>query len=405
MIGGNMYSPDDATLKKYADLLIKFALGDGKGVQKGQVVALVVPLAAQKFMAFLRRSVMEAGGYPLFVFSDDDQKGRDFYEVGSEEQIGFFPEKFYRGLVDQSDHWVRIISEEDKYLLKGISSDKLILNRRTMKPLQDWRFGKEYEGKMTWTLASYPTEAMAKDVGMTLQEYWEQVIFACYLDLDDPITKWKEIHTEQWRIKGVLNEMKIERVHVEGEHIDLWLKFGATRQWLAGSGHNIPSFEFFITPDWRGTEGTIYFNEPLYRYGNKISDIKLVFKNGQVVESSASENEQLLKEMIATSNADKLGEFSLTDGRMSRITKFMGETLFDENRGGEQGNTHVALGLGYKDSFVGELATLDAAKMDELGINWSAEHCDIISTEKRKVTAELPDGSTKVIYEDGKFLV
>jgi len=37
--------------------------------------------------------------------------------------------------------------------------------------------------------------------------------------------------------------------------------------------------------------------------------------------------------MIAVEGADRIGEFSLTDGRMSRITKFMGETLYDENVG------------------------------------------------------------------------
>lgn len=35
--------------------------------------------------------------------------------------------------------------------------------------------------------------------------------------------------------------------------------------------------------------------------------------------------------MLAAENANKIGEFSLTDRRISRITKFMGDTLFDEN--------------------------------------------------------------------------
>lgn len=48
--------------------------------------------------------------------------------------------------------------------------------------------------------------------------------------------------------------------------------------------------------------------------------------------------------MIAVENANKLGEVSLTDHRMSRITKFMADTLFDENVGGRYGNTHIAVG-------------------------------------------------------------
>ena len=62
---------------------------------------------------------------------------------------------------------------------------------------------------------------------------------------------------------------------------------------------------------------------------------------------SATENEALLKEVISIPNANKVGEFSLTDSRLSHITKLMGETLYDENVGGEFGNTHIALGSAY----------------------------------------------------------
>jgi aminopeptidase len=57
----------------------------------------------------------------------------------------------------------------------------------------------------------------------------------------------------------------------------------------------------------------------------------LKFENGLIVDYDAKENKELLKEMINIPNANKVGEFSLTDGRFSHITKFMGETLYDEN--------------------------------------------------------------------------
>jgi aminopeptidase len=54
-----------------------------------------------------------------------------------------------------------------------------------------------------------------------------------------------------------------------------------------------------------------------------INGIYLKFKNGIIVEYDAKENKELLKEMINIPNANKVGEFSLTDGRFSHITKFM----------------------------------------------------------------------------------
>jgi len=132
----------------------------------------------------------------------------------------------------------------------------------------------------------------------------------------------------------------------------------------------------------------------------------LQFENGVVVASSATENEDALKEMIAQENANKVGEFSLTDKRHSRITKFMATTLFDENMGGEFGNTHIALGNAYKDTFTGDMSTVTKEQWAEMGYNSCPKvHTDIVSTKNRTVTATLCDGSAKVIYKDGEFVL
>jgi aminopeptidase len=194
-------------------------------------------------------------------------------------------------------------------------------------------------------------------------------------------------------------------LHIKGEDVDLTVGIGKKRKWMAGSGRNIPSFEMFISPDWRLTEGWIKFNQPLYRYGNLIEGVELEFENGKVVRASAEKGEDVLKEMIAVEGANQVGEFSLTDSRLSRITKFMGETLYDENTGGEFGNTHIALGSSYKDSYPGDPSKVSDQEWKDLGYNDSVVHTDIVSTRDRVVTAELEDGSSIKLYEDGKFVM
>jgi len=117
----------------------------------------------------------------------------------------------------------------------------------------------------------------------------------------------------------------------------------------------------------------------------------------------AAENEPLLHEMIATENADRVGEFSLTDARLSRIDRFMADTLYDENVGGPFGNTHLALGNAYQDTYDGDAAELGEKDWERLGFNQSAIHTDIVSTSDRTVTAVLRDGSERVIYAGGEF--
>ncbi len=404
-----MYHPAKKILDKYAQVLINFALNSGKGVKKGEVVLLQVPENAKPILQALYKTVLKAGAHPIIQYLPDDM-AREFYNLANSEQISFFPAKFLKGRIEEIDHLVSIIADTDKHELEGIDPKMIMDRSRAFKPYMDWRNEKENKGKFTWTMGLYGTKAGADEVGMSEQEYWQEIIKACYLNEANPVKTWQKISAEVERVKNKLNSLEIEKVRVESrvgqaKNTDLTVVLGKNRKWMGGSGRNIPSFEIFISPDCRYTEGHIYFNQPLYRYGNLIKDIYLEFKNGKVVKVKAKKGEKILKHMIANVNADMIGEFSLTDSRVSKITKFMAETLFDENVGGKYGNTHIALGNAYQDSYPGDPNKVSKAEWKKMGYNESVVHTDIISTENRTVTAWLPNGKTLVIYTDGKFTI
>ena len=410
------YTPNDTILKKYANVLVNFALGGGKGIKKGEVVRVSASESAKPLFIAVCNTIVDAGGHVLSHYGPDDEQGdkrrnisasRYFYEHAEPHQLDFFPKEYLKGVVDQMDHSVFLLAEKDPHALKGIDPKKIMQRGVALKPFMDWRHKKEWAGKFTWTIALFGTSAMAKEAGLSEKEYWNQIIKACFLDERNPIAKWKQVYRDIEKYRSRLNKLspQIDRLHAVGPDMDMWYKLGEKRAWHAGSGRNIPSFEIFTSPDWRGTEGWIRFNQPLYRYSNKITGIQLWFKNGRVVKASAKTNEKLLKEMIATKGADKIGEYSLTDSRHSRITRFMAETLFDENMGGPYGNTHLALGMSYRDTYAGDVSKLTNAQAKKLGFNDSSVHTDIISTTRRTVTAHLKNGTTKVIYKDGKFVL
>ena len=410
------YTPSEKILKKYADLLVNFALGMGKGIKKGDVVRLSANESAKPLFVAVHNAIVDAGGHVLSHYAPDEEKGdmrrnestsRYFFEHATPEQLAFFPDKYLRGVVEQMDHSLYILADRDMHLMDGIDPKKIMMRGVAMKPFMDSRRKKEHAGKFTWSIAMYGTPAMAREAGLSEKAYWEQIIKACYLDKKDPIAAWKKIYKEIELYKNKLNVLspKIDRLHVKGPDADLWIRLGERRKWLAGRGVNMPSFEIFTSPDWRGTNGWIRFNQPLYRYGSRITGIQLWFKDGKVVKSSAKTNEKLLKGMIATKGANKIGEYSLTDSRHSRITKFMAETLYDENVGGPQGNTHLAVGMSYRDTCHGDIANMSEDEFADLGFNDSSVHTDIISTTRRTVTAHLKNGSTKVIYKDGRFVL
>ncbi len=398
------YQPEQIYIDRYAAILVKYALNSGDGIKPNEVVFLQVPESAKLLLLALNRAVLQAGAHPIIQYVPDEME-RQFFDYASNHQLEFFPTAFYKGRAIQADHTITIIAETNKHELEGIDPKKIMTRRSVRKPYQKWLNTKENNGKYTWTLGLYPTESMAKEAGMTLEECWSQVIKACYLDYIDPVTQWKSLTTDLDRLKQKLNKLKITTLRLTAVNTDLTIKLGPARQWLGGSGRNIPSFELFISPDWRGTEGYIYFDQPLYYAGQVIKDIALEFKKGLVVNATAKVGQDILTEMIKVKNANKIGEYSLTDTRFSRIDKYMAETLYDENFGGHYGNTHLALGSAYQESFTGNITRMKAADWTKHGFNQSVIHTDIIATTPRLVEATLIDNTNVAIYRDGRFLM
>jgi aminopeptidase len=402
-----MYVPDVGILERYARLLVEFALGQGTGIKTGDVVEVHGNDACKPLYVEACKAVWRAGGNVIhhYMPSEDDHGDvrRAFYELASDAQLDFLPAKYLRGAVDEIDHGLHITAPSDMRAMNGIDPAKQMRHQQSRMPVFDWEQEKENAGKFSWTVATYPTPALAAEARMTIEEYWQQVINACFLELEDPVARWREVRSEIAFYRDRLNALPIERLHVEGADADIWLTLGERRRWMDGVGSNLPSFEIYTSPDWRGTDGWIRFSEPLYAFGSLITGVELEFRDGLVTRAIAAENEHLLQEMISTEHADRVGEFSLTDARLSPIDRFMADTLYDENMGGPFGNTHIAVGEAYKDTYDGDVAALAEDDWDRLGFNHSAIHTDFVSTTDRTVTAILRDGSELVIYAGGHF--
>ena len=83
----------------------------------------------------------------------------------------------------------------------------------------------------------------------------------------------------------------------------------------------------------------------------------------------------------------------------------MANTLFDENFGGDFGNTHLAVGSSYHDAYRGDVKKMKSKDWGKLGFNESVEHTDMMATHNRTVEVTLINGVKKIIYKDGEFVV
>lgn len=399
-----MYTPSEEILDKYADVMVNFALNSGEGINKKETVYLAFEAEALPLAKKVYKKILEKEAYPMYdMLEEDFSKIR--YDIAKKHQLEYFPKKYWKGLIDTIDHRIFLIADRDPMLLKDVDPKKIMQSKKKMKTIRKWMNEKEDAGEFTWSLCLYGTEGLAKEAELSIEEYWNQIKLACFLDQKDPIQKWKKVFEGMNKNLEALNNLDIETLHIEAKNTDLTIKMGEKRKWVGGSGRNIPSFEIFTSPDWRGTNGKIFFDLPLYRYGNIIEDIYLEFEDGKVTKAKAGKNEDLLKELVKQKDANKIGEFSLTDSNFSKISKFMATTLYDENYGGEWGNTHLALGSSYHDAYDGDPQKVSDEEWKEMGYNESQEHCDIMQKQNRKVTATLKGGKKMVIYEDGHFQV
>ena len=397
---------EEKFLEKYADVLFwGISVARIQPYQTGDIILIRYDLAGRKLAEYVFKKILEKGMHPIQRITMSPTMEYHFYSIGKNFQLDFIPpgeEELYRNL----NGLISILAPDSLTHLKDVDPEKIGKSILAYKRLRDILDERENQGEFGWTLGLVGTEALAKEAGISLEEYNEQIIKACYLDYPDPVKKWQEIYDQAKEIKNFLNSLKIKKVKVESDRCNLTVTIGDFRRWVGISGHNIPSFEIFTSPDWRGTEGVYFMNLPSFRKGNIVKNLKIEFKEGKVVNVEADEGLEFVKKQINIDpNASKIGEFSLTDKRFSRIDKFMAHTLYDENFGGEFGNCHIALGSSYAETYIYGGKNLTPEKKEELGFNDSALHWDLVNTESKRVTAELESGEKRVIYEDGMFLL
>ncbi|HBW22894.1 MAG: peptidase M29 [Elusimicrobia bacterium GWA2_56_46] len=390
-------------LEKYAEVLLWGLKTARPGFKKYDTVLVRCDLEGRELGEIVNRRLVQAKFNVVFRFMPSPRLERDFYMYSDAKQRKFTAagDKEFFGAVNGN---IYIHAPASLTHLKGIDTKRQSEVAIARKPLRDLMIKNEEKGKFGWTLCTYPTEELARQAKLSVKEYAAQIAKACFLNEPDPAKKWDRIYKDSTAIKKWLKSLNIDTLRTESGSMDLTVKVGEMRRFLGVSGHNIPSFEIFTSPDWRGTNGIYYANLPAFRGGNYVEGVRLEFKNGRAVKISAKKGDEYVKKIMATDKgAAQLGEYSLTDRRFSGIDKFMADTLFDENHGGGYGNCHVAVGDSYSDTYAGEISGLTKEKKTALGFNNSAVHWDLINTEDKKVTAKLRNGRLATIYEKGQF--
>jgi len=390
-------------LENYAEVLLWGLWVSRPGFKPYDVVLVRCDRAAMPLAEVLHRKLMERRMSVVMRTQPIPGVERDFYLVSDSRQRRFVipgEKEFMNGL----NGLIAVLAPESITHLRGVDPKRIGEVTLARKPLRDILDQREDKGLFGWTLCLYATPEPAKAARLTEAQYTAQIVKACFLNDKDPVGRWRTIFQNATDLKKWLNSLPIETIHLQSRSMDLEVRLGERRQFLGVGGCNIPSFEIFTSPDWRGTRGVFYADLPSYRSGNYVEGLRVEFAGGKAVKVTAKKGEEFARKMISLDpGAGRIGELSLTDVRFSKIDRFMANTLFDENFGGRHGNCHIAMGAAYSSTYDGKPSRLTKALKKSLGFNDSSLHWDIINTEEKVVTAKLKDGRRVKIYEKGKF--
>ncbi|MBW2965020.1 aminopeptidase [Candidatus Woesearchaeota archaeon] len=355
----------DERIKKLAGVLVNHSTK----VKKGDRVVISGDVVAEPLMKEVYRLCLQKGAFPA-VHASFPGMSQMYYKYASDEQLKRFPEvAMFES--QKSDVFIGIWGTENTRELSNIDPKKIAIRSKVTHPISEVRL------KKRWVGCDFPTNALAMEAEMSLEEYEDWFYNACLIDYDALFRKYR-------KLKEILD--KGSEVRIVGDNTDLTLSIKNMIALNSQGDKNVPDGEVFTAPEKTKVNGHIEFSYPAIRGGNEVDGIYLEFRNGKVVKAKAKKNEKFLKSMLNTdAGSSYLGELGI--GTNYNITKYTKNLLFDEKIGG---TIHLALGMAYPECCVKNKAQQ----------NKSALHWDIVK-DLRKNGELYVDG--KLIQKNGKF--
>lgn len=395
---------ESVDIENYANVLF-WALNESreKPLKNKDVVLIRYDIPGLALAEAVYSRLMDAHLMPVPVALPTPYMEMERYLNSSYGQL-LFQQPGLPELYAQAAGVINILAPEDLTHLQTVDPRTIAEAHKADGPNRRILQRRKQAGSLGWTTCVYPTEALAEASGMTLEEYAIALQRACWLNMPDPVREWKRLKREVGEVCDWLDALEIKSLRVESEDVNLKVPVGDNRRFVGVSGGNIPGYEIYFAPDARGVNGTYYADQPSLRYGHLVMGASIDFSDGIAARVEAGRGQVFLQnQMYSDSGARRVGEFSLTDKRFSRVDTFMAHTLLDENYGGEHGNCHIALGGSVLESFTGPPEMLTPELEYELGFNASDMHWDLVNTQPKRVTAMLRGGEPKLIYENGEF--
>lgn len=357
----------DERIKKLSNTIVNYSVNVKEG---DRVLIQYESKNCNSLIKCLIKDIYKNKGIPFVKLVDNELNSLILENADSKTIDEIVKMKTYE--VDNFDCFIRICYTENEYEDKNI--DKEIRKELGSKSqeIDDIRINKR-----RWVLLNYPSMIDAFKAHMTYDEFYNFSMDVMNVDYESMNEKIKPL-------KDLME--KTDKVRIVGPDTDITFSIKGMPAIPCCGTANIPDGELYTAPIKNTVNGVITYNTPSPYQGNIFNNIRLEFKDGQIVNCNTTEHSDKLKEIFDTDEGARyVGEFSL--GFNPKITSPMGDILYDEKI---MGSIHFTPGRCYEDCDNGNVSSI---------------HWDLVLIQ----TPEYGGGEIYfddvLIRKDGKFVI
>src|ERR1700728_1094954 len=358
----------DPRIDKLAKMLINYSCALKKG-EKILVEAIDVP---HEFSAALVRHAAVAGGHAL-VMLKSNQVNRVLMQVGQKAQWEAIA-RVEKLQMQNVQCYIGARGSANVSELSDVAADKQKLYESTVweKVHRQVRIA-----KTRWCVLRWPSPSMAQMAEMSTEAFEDFYFKVCTLD-------YAKMSRAMQPLKKLMERTDAVRLKGPGD-TDLSFSIKGIPAIPCDGRVNIPDGEVFTAPVKTSVNGVIHYNCPTVYRGTTFNDVRLVFRNGKIVEATSSPRDKLNEILDTDPGARYVGEFAI--GFNPYCTKPMKDILFDEKIAG---SIHFTPGSCYDEASNG---------------NKSAIHWDMVMLQTPEVGGGEIWFDDRMVRKDGRFVV
>ena len=357
----------DERLLKLSETIINYSI---KVKENDRVLIQYESSVCNPLVKCLIKDIYKNKGIPFVKLIDNELNSLIIENVDSKTIDEIVKMKTYE--VDNFDCFIRVCYTENEFEDKNITTDIRKELGSKSQEIDDVRIN---QGR--WVLLNYPSMVDAYKAKMKYDDFYNfslDVMNVDYKSLSEKIKPLKELME------------KTDKVRIVGPDTDITFSIKGMNAVPCCGEANIPDGELYTAPIKNSVNGVITYNTPSPYHGNVFNNIRLEFKDGQIVNCSSNEHQDKLKEIFDTDEGARyIGEFSL--GFNPMITKPMGDILYDEKI---MGSLHFTPGRCYEDCDNGNISSI---------------HWDLVLIQTEEYGGGEIYFDDVLIRKDGKFIL